>query len=97
MVTGQLKSVRITLEAIEGGVLGYIYLRDIKPGKVDRTDEIESGSIMADYDSNDQLIGVEFLHAENADSTLMHNLAEKLNAPELAGINLSEMCKSKTH
>lgn len=94
MVKRELKSLRITLEATETGVLGYIYIRDIASGQVKETVEIEPASIMADYDVEGNLLGVEFLNAEQADTELMHRLAEQLNTPELAGIDLAEMCKT---
>ena len=94
MVKGEVKSLRITLEAAETGVLAYVYLRDIARGQAARTVELEPGSIMADYDDEGRLLGVEFLNAEKGDSRVMRNLAEKLNAPELAGLDLAEMCKA---
>lgn len=94
MVKGELKSLRITLEATGTGVLGYVYVRDIAPGQASKTVEIEQHSIMADYDDAGNLLGVEFLNAEQADAELMHRIAHQLNAPELAGIDLAEMCKA---
>ncbi len=94
MVKGELKSLRITLEVTETGVLGYIYIRDVESGQAKETVEIEPASIMADYDAGGNLLGVEFLNAEQADAELMHRLANQLGAPELAGIDLAEMCKS---
>lgn len=91
MVKGELKSLRITLEATDAGVLGYVYLQDPPPGGVDRTVEI-SPNVMADYDDNGVLMGVEFLDAGAAKAELMHELAEKLHAPELAGLDLAQMC-----
>lgn len=94
MVKGQVKSLRITLEATETGVLGYVYLRDVARGQAVKTVELEPGSIMADYDDKGRLLGVEFLNAENGHSNVMRGLAERLNAPELAAIDLAEMCKA---
>ncbi len=94
MVKGELKSLRITLEATETGVLGYVYVTDIATGQVKNTVVIEPASIMADYDAEGNLLGVEFLNAEQADGELMHRLADQLDAPELAGIDLAEMCKA---
>jgi hypothetical protein len=37
---------------------------------------------------------VEFLHAETADARQMRTLAARLQAPELAGLDLAEMCKT---
>ena len=93
MVNGELISLRITLESTDGGILGYVYMREISPGKIKETVEVEP-SIMADYDSDGQLLGVEFLDAGAIDADLMHRLAKQLDAPELAGIDLSEMCKA---
>ena len=89
-----MKSLRITLEGTETSVLGYVYLQEIGPGEVVRTEEIEPGSIHADYAGDGRLLGVEFLDAERADSNLMRRLAKRLNAPELAGIDLCQMCKT---
>ena len=94
MVQGELKSLRITLEAREGGILGYVYLADIAPGQAKETVEVEPNAIMSDYDAAGNLLGVEFLAAERADAAVMRGLAEKLKAPELAGIDLAQMCKS---
>lgn len=94
MAQGELKSVRITLEATEVGVLGYVYLAEVAPGQAKETVEIEPNSVMADYDAAGNLLGVEFLSAEQADAELMRGLAKKLKAPEMAGINLAQMCKS---
>ncbi len=94
MVKGELKSLRITLEATGAGVLGYVYVRDIAPGQASKTVEIEPHSIMADYDADGNLLGVEFLNAERADAEIMHRLAEQLDTPELAGIDFAEMCKA---
>ncbi|MCK4625806.1 MAG: DUF2283 domain-containing protein, partial [Phycisphaerae bacterium] len=63
MVKGELKSLRITLEVTETGVLGYIYIRDVESGQAKETVEIEPASIMADYDAGGNLLGVEFLNA----------------------------------
>ena len=95
MVRGELKSLRITLEAVETGVLGYVYLMDIDRGQAARTIEVEPGSVMADYDSAGRLLGVEFLNADSADGALMRRLAQQLNAPELAGLDLAQMCKAQ--
>ena len=94
MVKGQLKSLRITLEATESGVLGYVYLRDISRGEVAKTVQIGPRSISADYDGDGNLVGVELLNAERADATIMRELAAKLSAPELGGLDLAEMCKA---
>ncbi len=94
MVKGELKSLRITLEATDTGVLGYVYLHEIAPGQSDHTIEVFP-SVVADYSADDELLGVEFLNAEIADSTIMHQLAEQLDAPELAGINLAEICQNR--
>ena len=91
MVKGELKSLRITLEATDAGILGYVYLQDSMPDGVDRTIEVEP-NVMADYDDSGMLVGVEFLDAGAARAELMHRLAEKLHAPELAGLDLSQMC-----
>ena len=93
MVKGELKSVRITLESTDTGVLGYVYLRDIAPGEAARTEKIMPG-VNADLDATDKVVGVEFLNAERFGLSLMQSLAEKLKAPELAAINLSELCKT---
>ena len=93
MRIGVTKSVRITLESTDAGVLGYVYLRDIAPGEVARTEKIMPG-INADYDIHNKVIGVEFLNAERINLSLMQPLAEKLNAPELAAIDLSGLCKT---
>ncbi len=94
MIKGESKSLRITLEAVETGILGYVYVRDIASGQAKETVEIEPAAIMADYDGEGNLLGVEFLNAEQADTELMHKIARQLNAPELAGIDLAEMCKA---
>ena len=93
MVKGELKSLRITLEATEIGVLGYVYLGEIAPGEAANTVEVLP-TVMADYAADGRLLGLEFLRAELADGDFMRELAEKLNAPELAGINLAEICKT---
>ena len=93
MVKGELKSLRITLEAVETGILGYVYLKEIAPGEVAKTVSVEP-SVMADYDREGHLIGVEFLNARLADMNFMRALAGKLNCPELNGIDLAEMCKT---
>ena len=94
MVPGELKSLRITLEAVETGVLGYVYLKDVDRGQAARTVEIEPGSVMADYDSQGRLLGVELLNADRADGELMRRLAQQLKAPELAGLDLAQMCRT---
>jgi uncharacterized protein YuzE len=94
MVEGQLKTLRITLEAVADGVLGYVYLRDIQDGQVAKTVEVEPALIMADYDADGHLLGVEFIDARQANAEVMRRLAGMLEAPELAGIDLSEMCKN---
>lgn len=91
MVKGELKSLRITLEATDSGVLGYVYLRESSPGGVDQTVEVEP-NVMADYNDAGLLVGVEFLDAGAAGFELMHRLAEKLHAPELAGLDMAQMC-----
>ena len=96
MVKGELKSLRITLKGAESGVLGYVYFQEIAPGKVAKTVEVEPGRVMADYDSEGHLLGVEFLSAEQADGKLMRTVAHKPGAPELGGIDLAEMCKAPT-
>jgi len=93
MVKGELKSLRITLEATDNGVLGYVYLRDPSPGGVEETVEV-APNVMADYDSSGLLVGVEFLDAAAAETQLMHRLAKDLHAPELAGLDLCQMCKA---
>ena len=90
-----MKSVRITLEAVETGVLGYVYLTDIDPGAAVKQVEVAPGSITADYDSRGRLLGVELLNAEQADGATMRRLAKELGAPELAGLDLAEMCKAQ--
>ncbi|KKL74398.1 hypothetical protein LCGC14_2065290 [marine sediment metagenome] len=94
MVKGELKSLRITLEATDTGVLGYVYFRDIPDGAVARTETIETGSITADYDAQGHILGVEFLNADRADAKVMRSVARRVNAPELAGLDLAEMCKA---
>lgn len=93
MIELRLKSLRVTLEPIEDRVLGYIYLQEIAPGQVEETVEVESLSVMADYDMDGKLLGVEFLVAEEADEDFVLSIAKKLNAPILAGIDLAEACK----
>ena len=93
MVKGELKSLRITLEATDSGVLGYVYLREIDRGAAAKTEDMGQG-IMADYDAQGELLGVEFLDAARVDSTTMRALAARLKVPELAGIDLAEMCKT---
>lgn len=94
MVRGELKSLRITLEAVDTGVLGYVYLTDVEPGAAARQVAIDPGSVTADYDRDGHLLGVEFLNAEKADAALMRRLADRLNAPELAGLDLAAMCRA---
>jgi hypothetical protein len=94
MVTGTLTSVRITLEGTRSSVLGYVYLREIASGQVHKTKKIAPG-VFADYDSEDHLLGIEFLAAERADGALMDQLATQLDAPELSGIDLAKMCKGR--
>jgi len=84
---------KITLEATETGVLGYVYLRDIAEGEVAETVDVEPDTIFADYNAEGMLLGVEFLAAEEADERTMRQLAEKLNAPALAGIDLAKICR----
>ena len=62
MVKGELKSLRITLEATDDGVLGYVYLRDPDAAGVEETVEV-APNVMADYDSSGILVGIEFLDA----------------------------------
>jgi len=93
MVKGELKSLRITLEATDDGVLGYVYLRDPSADGVEETVEV-APNVMADYDSSGTLVGVEFLDASAAEAQLMHLLAKQLHAPELAGLDLRQMCKA---
>ena len=88
-----MKSLRITLEALETGVLGYVYLQDIPAGGVGRTVEVRP-SVMADYDGEGRLLGVEFLDAREADAAFMRALAKQLKCPELNGIDLAEMSKT---
>lgn len=96
MVIGELKSLRITLEAVDDGVLGYVYLHDIAPGQVARTEELVAEPLItADYDSQGLLLGIEFLHAEKADAKVMKRLAERLKCPELAGMDLTRMCQNR--
>ncbi len=96
MVTGELKSLRITLEAVAGSVLGYVYLREVQPGESKRQVSVKPHSVIADYDAEGRLLGVEFLDAEQAGPALMQRLAEELSTPELAAINLAAMCKPAT-
>lgn len=93
MVKGELKSVRITLESTESGALGYVYLRDIAPGEVARTEKVMPG-VHADLDAQGKVLGVEFLNAERITLAMMQSLAETLHAPELAAIDLSGLCKT---
>jgi len=92
MITKQ-RSIRITLEATDSSVLGYVYLQKAAPAGVARTAPIKPG-VFADYDSQGILVGVEFLAAEKADQAVMHDLATRLHVQELAGIDLAEMCKT---
>lgn len=95
MVKGELRTLRITLEATDSGVLGYVYLREIPDEGVTETTPLDPGaSINADYDGEGTLLGLEFLNAEVADAKVMHELAERLNVPELAGLDLAEMCRT---
>lgn len=94
MVTGELKNLRITLEATDSGILGYVYLREIGRGQVARTNKVEPFSVMADYDAQGNLLGVEFPDARNATPPMMRELADKLSAPDLAAINLAELCRA---
>jgi hypothetical protein len=96
MVTGELKSLRITLEAVAGSVLGYVYLREVQPGESKHQVSVEPHSVVADYDAEGRLLGVEFLDAERAEPALMRRLAEELSAPDLAAIDLAAMCKAVT-
>lgn len=89
-----MKSLVITLEATETGVLGYVYFQETAPGQAARTEEIEPRSVLADYDADGRLLGLEFLHAEQADGQLMRDLATRLRLPQLAGLDLAEMCKA---
>jgi len=93
MVKGELKTLRITLEATDIAVLGYVYLRDIPDGAVAETVTLEGeASVNADYDAEGVLLGLEFLDARAADAEVMRRLARRLGVPELAGIDLAEMC-----
>ena len=96
MVRGEPESVRITLEAVETGVLGYVCLTDIGPGAAVKQVQVDPGAIMADHDSQGRLLGVEFVNAERANGATMRRLAKQLDAPELAGLDLAEMCKAQT-
>jgi hypothetical protein len=93
MVKGELRTLRITLEATDSGILGYVYLRDIPEGAVARTVALDrEPSVHADYDAEGALLGLEFLDAQAADAEVMRRLAKRLSVPELAGIDLAEMC-----
>ncbi len=94
MIELRLKSLWVTLEHVEDRVLGYVYLQQIAPGQVEETVEVESLSVMVDYDVDGKLLGVEFLAAEEADEDFVLSVAKKLNAPILAGIDLAEACKN---
>lgn len=94
MVSGELKTLRITLEAVDDDVLGYVYLRDIASGQSQATRQVQQG-VNADYDGDGQLLGVEFLHAEQANADVMRTVAAQLDAPELAGIDLAVMCNRR--
>ena len=95
MVKGTVKSLRITLESTGTSVLAYVYLREVAAGQVAQTEPL-GNSIMADYDVEDQLLGLEFLNAERADAAEMRRVATQLQAPELAGIDLAAMCMDKS-
>jgi len=94
MVKGEMKSLRITLEAAGPCVLGYVYLREVGAGEAARTEPIVPDSVFADYDVAGRLLGLEFLHADQANSTLMRTLSKQLGVAELAGLDLAEMCKA---
>ena len=94
MVTGRVISLVIKLEPAGSRILGYVYFKEIAPGEAVKTVEVETASVLADYDKGGQLIGLEFLHAEDADSKLMRRLSEQFHLPELAGLDLAEMCKA---
>ena len=95
MVKGELRTLRITLEATDSGVLGYVYLRDIPGGAVAKTVALDpESSVNADYDAEENLLGVEFLDAGSADAEVMRRLAKRLEVPELAGLDLAEMCRA---
>jgi len=94
MVRGETKSLVIALEATGTGVLGYVYFHETSPGRAARTEEIEPRFVLADYDAEGRLLGLEFLHAEQVDGQLMRTLASRLMQPQLAGLDLAEMCKA---
>ena len=93
MVKGELRTLRITLEATDSAVLGYVYLQDTRPGQVERTVQV-APTVQADYDAQGRLLGIELLDAARADAKFMSDLAERLGQPELAGIDLAAMCRT---
>lgn len=95
MVKGELKTLRITLEATTEAVIAYVYLQDISPSEVADTRRV-APDVSADFDAHGNLLGLEFLHAQKADAALMNRLASELDAPELAGIDLARMCAGRT-
>ena len=90
----ELRTLRITLEATETGVLGYVYVREAVSGAARRQAELAGGAVIADYSGEGDLLGLEFLHAEAADAELLQRLARDLRVPELAGLDLSAMCRT---
>ena len=94
MVKGEVKSLVITLESTGTGVLAYVYFQEIRPGGAARTEEVQAGSVLADYDAQGRLLGLEFLHAEEASAELLRELARRLGVPQLNGLDLAEMCKA---
>jgi len=94
MVRDELRTLRITLEATETGVLGYVYLRDVAGDRAHRQVELEPDAIIADYSAEGALLGLEFLHAESADGDVLRRLARELDVPELAGLDLAAMCRA---
>jgi hypothetical protein len=94
MNKGEVSSPVITLESTGTGVLAYVYLQEIRSGGAARTEEVQAGSVLADYDAQGRLLGLEFLHAEEASGELLRELARRLSVPQLNGLDLAEMCNA---
>jgi hypothetical protein len=74
--------------------LAYVYFQEIRPAQAAKTVELLPGAVLGDYDEHGQLLGLEFLHAEEARGELLRDLARRLGMPQLSGLDLAEMCKT---
>jgi hypothetical protein len=57
------KKPKLSISRRKDGTFMAAYLR-IQPGKVTRTEELVAGMVIADYGSNDKLLGIEILSCD---------------------------------